>query len=236
MPKTKTEEVPVEEEIQKDQELVELKEDESVDQQASVSVSQKTSEPVNTDTPVEDDPLADLDLQRKKGFNDSFWGKEYHPFLFLVIMLIISAFLIGGMYLAITLPWEQFTASQSAKTPTPVEKQSSVSATPTPEAGTSAQAKEDLQIQILNGSGVVGQAAKVKDMLAKQGFKNIKTSNSDEDNVEITKVLFALDVPKSIRAEIKKTLEEVFSQVEEDDLGKDEKNLDIQITTGTGLL
>lgn len=72
-------------------------------------------------------------------------------------------------------------AVPSPATPTPIEEQ---------EASSAAELKrEDIKIQILNGTGIAGEAKKAKDLLEDLGYEDIKIANAssyDYDEVEIS--------------------------------------------------
>lgn len=94
-------------------------------------------------------------------YRNLFW--KIFPALLILISLLVGAFL----YL-------QKTGSQVKQTPI------SVSPTPTP-SPTSQPVKLDLtkyNVEILNGSGIPGDAAKAKTVLEKEGFTTVNTGNA----------------------------------------------------------
>ncbi len=48
--------------------------------------------------------------------------------------------------------------------------------------------KEELKIQILNGSGIPGKASEMKDILKKKGYQEIITGNADNYNYKLTEI------------------------------------------------
>lgn len=99
------------------------------------------------------------------------------------------------------------------------------------EASSSAQVgKEELKVQILNGSGVAGQAKKLKDEFVKMGFENIEVGDSDETANEETIVIFSQKVTLGLEQELVPKLEEIFEKVNTKESTKEE--FDITITTG----
>ncbi|TSC66338.1 MAG: Uncharacterized protein CEO21_206 [Microgenomates group bacterium Gr01-1014_80] len=89
----------------------------------------------------------------------------------------------------------------------------------------------DAKVQVLNGSGVAGQAAKVRDILVELGY--------DEANIELgnatgsgeTVVIFSKKVPGEIRDELIAELEKTFADVTmQEDTADNE--FDVIITTG----
>lgn len=117
-------------------------------------------------------------------------------------------------------------ASPSSQLPSP-----SPSLTPSPTASASAEiAKENLKMEILNGSGITGQSSKLRDQLLTKGYKNIETGNDFGNKNTSTDVIFSLNVQKNIQDDIIKFLKKNFTNVAssvEDTLTK----FDIIITT-----
>lgn len=71
-------------------------------------------------------------------------------------------------------------------------------------APTPAFKKEDVRIKILNGSGTVGKASEVKDILKKAGYVDILTGNADKFDYETTEV------------QVKKSVTGLFEQLTKD--------------------
>lgn len=89
--------------------------------------------------------------------------------------------------------------------------------------------KEVLAVKVLNGSGKVGEAGKVKEQLLKLGFKEIETGNSSKFGSTETKVSFSKNVSPEVKLELINDLSNVFKTVTEGD-GIDSP--DILVTTG----
>lgn len=73
--------------------------------------------------------------------------------------------------------------------------------------------KTELKIKVLNGSGVSGQAAKVKNELLEAGFLDIETGNASVSSQLATMVEFGPDISGETVAEIKTVLEDIFKKV-----------------------
>lgn len=152
------------------------------------------------------------------------FGTNWKKFFLIGFMLIIIVGAVGaGAY------WYRMQAPRATiPTVTSDIKESSPSATPFP-----AIEKSKLKIQILNGSGVVGQAGKIKDDLLKLGFSNIDTGNSEIAKRAETIASFSANVANQDKSDIQKVLEEIFAKVDLLEAGPSAK--DVQITTGSGL-
>lgn len=93
--------------------------------------------------------------------------------------------------------------------------------------------KSKLKLQVLNGSGIVGQAGGIKDKLAKAGFENIKTGNLPDKRLNAS-ASFAAVVAKPEREEILKVLEDIFIKVDTEE-SSDSGEFDVHIITGSKL-
>lgn len=90
--------------------------------------------------------------------------------------------------------------------------------------------KEALKIQILNGTGVAGQAQDLADLLKSDGFGEITLGNVSAKGDKKTTVGLKESVSSIIKDEVTKKLEDLFETVEAVTLSESE--FDIEITTG----
>lgn len=169
------------------------------------------------------------DVEHKK---DSLFKKEFSA-IYLVILGVIliaavsfwGAISFGYMENPLAFIKENQPVHTQLTQNTPKVRQSS------PESSESAKFRKDLKIQILNGSGIAGQAGKLKDQLEDLGYKNIEVGNAEERNNKITDVKFGKNISsedkKTLIEELKKTLAEVKSE-DQAELG-----FDVVITTGS---
>ncbi len=67
--------------------------------------------------------------------------------------------------------------------------------------------KQNLSIQVLNGSGIPGQADTIRQRLIEKGFRNITTGNAGEVQSSRTLIIFKKEVGESERNEIIKEIE-----------------------------
>ncbi len=91
--------------------------------------------------------------------------------------------------------------------------------------------KEDLKVQVLNGTGVPGEAAFLQKEMEKLGFKTIETGNADTKDYTKTDVSFSSRVPESVRTEVTTKLQDLYSGINISDTSA--AGADIKIITGT---
>lgn len=85
---------------------------------------------------------------------------------------------------------------------------------PSPVASESAKLKlSDLSIQIQNGSGVSGEANRVKEILKKEGFEKFETGNADTYDYTDTQVSMKEKTPAQVYETIEKALNSQFTLV-----------------------
>lgn len=99
-----------------------------------------------------------------------------------------------------------------------------------PESSESAKVKKDLKIQILNGSGISGQAGNLKVQLEGLGYENIETGNAEVKGTKTT-VVFSNKVSNSDKAELIKSMESTFTEVKSQT--EQVSEFDVNITTGS---
>lgn len=124
----------------------------------------------------------------------------------------------------------QETTSSSAQI-----KESSPEAKLTSDASLSAKVspnfdKQQARVQILNGSGVAGQATKLKDRIASLDYKNIQTGNSTLSGQLETTVTYTPLIPTQTREELNNLLNSLLEKVVVNEGSLD--NLDILIVSG----
>ncbi len=143
------------------------------------------------------------------------------------ILLFLSSFIIsfGLFYLLTNLNNFKSPISFVKTTPTP-SPSPLPSPTPTP-----AFKKENLKIQVLNGSGIAGKASEMKDILKKKGYGEIITGNADNFDYKITEIQVKKDKVAASNM-IKDDLKDYLSTFKETTLD-DKKTPDIIIIIGT---
>lgn len=125
-------------------------------------------------------------------------------------ILSLSVFLFISNYKSIKLP-------NFINKPTPtITPTQAPSPTPTPNFK-----KEDLKIQVLNGSGTAGKASELKEILNKKGYQEIITGNADNYDYEITEIQTKKSISQAT-AMIKEDLKDYLTKFTETALDEED--------------
>lgn len=128
------------------------------------------------------------------------------------LLIFIGLLILGGAGIFF------FTKSGSTPiaTPTPTFKTEPIqtpSVTSTPVASSAPVKKDDVSIEIQNGTGITGEAKLLQDKLKVLGYSDITVGNaSSTDNTDTT-VTFAKTLSQTVQDEIKKELEKTYKTV-----------------------
>jgi len=144
-----------------------------------------------------------------------------------VTIFIISSLIIGGILRSRKSKQEEISSPSSLTVTTPSPAASSESS-PSPET----LDLSSYSIQVLNGSGVAGEADNVKDTLEAGGFEEINTSNADNYDYTDTEVSLKDDVSESIYDEIENILSSSYTVVLDSDPLTSSSDYDVVIIIG----
>ncbi len=150
----------------------------------------------------------------------TIWNKS--RLLLILGFLVVLTVLMGALiYMQQT---HQGLTLLSKPTPTPTE---APTPTPTPQE----VSKADLTVEVQNGTGTPGQAAKAKGLMEGLEYTKVTTANADSTTHDTTEVVFSSKVSESQQKEIKSLLLKSFKVV----TTKVDPSAatDIVITTGT---
>ncbi len=89
--------------------------------------------------------------------------------------------------------------------------------------------KEDIEIRVLNGSGIAGEADRVQDRLAEADFTNVTTGNAPTLDSEKTSIVFRSTVPRAYKDEIVTMIKSLGYEITTRE--NDELTTDVLITT-----
>lgn len=127
------------------------------------------------------------------------------------VLIFIGLLILGGAGIFF------FTKSDNEpiSTPTPSFNVAPIedNATPSPVASSEPVKKEDVSIEIQNGTGITGEAAYLQTKLKALGYTDIKVGNASlTDNTETT-VTFSKTLSQTVQDEIKTELEKIYKDV-----------------------
>lgn len=149
----------------------------------------------------------------------------------LVILVVALVLLAVGVVGFVVYKSNAMSKQQIAVLPTPTlsqEETISPTSIPTPLITD----KSVVKIQVLNGSGIVGQAGQVATLLEKDDFKTPDTGNFDGTKQKDTVVSYTASVDKSLVDEVVTVLKKSFTTVNAS-VSSTLTDFDIQIITGT---
>lgn len=99
-------------------------------------------------------------------------------------------------------------------------------------ASASAEAKKATTIKILNGSGIKGEAQKLKGILEKEGYTITASGNADNFDYKGTVLQAKTSVSASIKEDLKVQLEKLYIVTSGEDLADSAKE-DLTVTIGS---
>lgn len=161
--------------------------------------------------------------------------KKSKLWIILVVIIIIFAAVGGALYYFRTKAVKEITKEEKPSTSTsqPSPTQSPIPSK-FPTASESSSLKADLskyKIQVLNGSGIKGEASKVKDFLEEEKFVVKDIDNADTSNYEKTVIKAKKDVPKEYLDELKSVLGKTYVLDTEEEL-RESASVDVIIIIG----
>lgn len=150
----------------------------------------------------------------------------------LIIVVVILVLLAVGVVGFVVYKSNAMSKQQIAAVPTPTPGETE-SITPTDTPMATITDKSVVKIQVLNGSGIVGQAGQIATALEKDDFKTPDTGNFDGDKTKNTLVNYTTKVDKSLVDEVVTVLKKSFTSVDAT-VSSTLTDFDIQVITGTG--
>lgn len=149
-----------------------------------------------------------------------------------LVILILFLLVIGGVTFFVFKSSK--TASSLEESPTP--DNSSLTNVSTPEPTTTPSAtpsdKTQINISVLNGTGIAGEAGILSDQLKNLGYTNVTTGNASDQNATDTQVTFSSTIGADVVNEITGKLNELYTNVTTNNSTSLPAGTDIQITTG----
>jgi hypothetical protein len=146
-----------------------------------------------------------------------------------LVILVLFLVVIGGVTFFV------FKSSKSASvdqpTSTPLANDLTNVATPAATPTSAPVDKTKLNVSVLNGTGIAGEAGLLSDQLKSLGYTNITTGNASAQNATNTVVAFSSTISSDVVSEITSKLNSLYTNVTTDNSALP-SGVDIQITTG----
>lgn len=171
-------------------------------------------EPTPTPTPTAPDMFGPVATEQKTGNSKLFW--------IIIVVFVLLGVMAGGIGIYL----QNRSKSSPLASPTPAV---SPLPSPSPEAQLN---RKDLQIQILNGSGVVGAAKKAQDYLEGLGYKVTAVGNANSSDYTTTQISLK-DSKKDFLSMLKKDLSGKYDVAETADSLENNSKYDAVVILGT---
>jgi hypothetical protein len=126
-----------------------------------------------------------------------------------LLMVVVLILILGALAAAYWFIFgeQELTLSPEEPTPTPLEER----IIPTPTA--KPVNKESIKIEVLNGTGIGGEAAFLQKELGELGYDDVDIGNADEKDYSTTEVTFARSISDEVREEIEGKLEDLYKDI-----------------------
>lgn len=169
-------------------------------------------------------------METEQNENKRWYMKHYSWQLLILILVCYTGLLALALFEATGyLKVESLIPSEKVSKPEVLK----VSPQPesTPSTKLSNLAREKVSILILNGTGIAGQAGKVKKMLMDLGYQEIDTDNADSQGLSKTSLTYKPGLDKTIKTEVVTALGKMFVDVSAKE-SSSSSSYQIKIVTG----
>lgn len=143
-----------------------------------------------------------------------------------LIKLLGISLILGAIFFAGFVYWDKNMNSQRT-----TKSSEGMTPTPTVRVEENTIPKEELTVQILNGTGTPGQAGEVESLLTKAGFSNIEVGNAEEQDQQEAEIQVSNKVSSKVKEEVENALTDYFEDISFTTQTSD-STFDIRIITG----
>ncbi|MBN1168665.1 LytR C-terminal domain-containing protein [Candidatus Woesebacteria bacterium] len=168
----------------------------------------------------ETDPVQDRSSGKKK------------PVIRILIIVVVLALLGAGTWYLLSSPeksLDSLVSKDNDEGSWGGSESSTVTFTPTPTF--QPVDKSEIKIELLNGTGIAGEASLVQTELEELGYSDITVGNADDQDHEETQVTFSSELPQGFIEEFVSELEGIYSDVSSK-ISASLEDYDIQIIAG----
>lgn len=154
----------------------------------------------------------------------SFFGNK--TFMIVGIVVLVLLVLGGGFWY-----WQGWQKIEVEKT---AQEQALATPSPTPQAAVSEKPDlSNITLQVLNGSGIPGEAGSAQELLEKEGFEEIETGNAKSFAYKLTQIYTQKETPEEVIDVVKKALGEKYALEDAVKFLDKTSEFDIQVTIGS---
>jgi len=146
-----------------------------------------------------------------------------------IAILVALLLVIGGIAWFLLSSDNPFSSAKITPTPTVSALQEVPTDVPSPTP--MAVSKDQLKVQVLNGTGIPGEASFLQKAMQDLGFKLIDTGNADTKDYTKTEVSYSSNVSDDVKAEVSAKLQSMYTTVTVSDSAP--SGVDIKVITGT---
>ena len=190
--------------------------------------------------PVEVNPSdnqADLSIKEAPRNFDYVDKPSAQPFFSTkkILIVALALIIIGAIIVGAVLTSKK--AGQKEPSPSLFSSPLTTTIAPSPEVSPISSPSSELDLtsyslQILNGSGIKGEAAAVKLILETEGFEDISTANADNYQYTDTEISLKNDIPETVYEYIEQSLSSDYNLVLDSDPLTEESDYDVVIIVG----
>lgn len=177
---------------------------------------------------TEHSEVQDANQEKRVSFPGSHRAAPKRKWWKFVVILLILGLLGAGIWFILQEPKTTNTDEEDGSLeafPTQIEEPTSA-----PQPTATEVNRSEIEVRVLNGTGIAGEAAFLEKELEKLGYTEIETGNASSQNQTDTTVSFSASVGEDVRKEITDALEDIYQNVEVS--SKSPSGVDVEIVVG----
>ena len=148
--------------------------------------------------------------------------------LIILIILSVIAVIVGGVFYY----QKNISNSKNEESPETVQENPTTAPTATPTEAVEKVDYSKYTLQILNGSGIPGEAAKAQEMLTDLDFEDVTTGNASNYDFENSVIALKEGVPDQVFTDIKDLLNSTYNVEDTKETLDDSSTYDVVVTIG----